>query len=109
MVAERLVLFNIKFKRQWKFKSCKYKRSLPFDFVIKTIDGIKIIEYQGEQHYMPIKAFGGEARLNIVKKRDIIKKEFCEKLGIPLLAIPYWEYNNVENLVKDFIFNVVQI
>jgi hypothetical protein len=52
--AEILLSLNIKFKRQWRFKSCKYKNPLPFDFVIKTKNGIKTIEYQGEQHYIPI-------------------------------------------------------
>lgn len=53
--------YNIKYIRQKKFKKCKYKRQLPFDFYLP--DSNICIEYDGEQHFIPIKHFGGKKRL----------------------------------------------
>lgn len=84
------------------------KYSLPFDNALLDSDNklICLFEYQGEQHYKPIKYFGGEEKFKETKLRDQIKKDFCQEHNIPLLIIPYWEYNNMENLVDDFINNI---
>lgn len=102
-IAKIFEKLNIRFKRQWRFKSCKNILSLPFDFVVKTNNGIKIIEYQGEQHYKPIKIFGGKEKFTKLQKHDSIKKEWCKKRNVHLLVIPYWEYKNLEFLLKEFI------
>lgn len=102
-VAKTLTNFSLKFKRQWKFKSCKNVNSLPFDFVVKTKNGIKIIEYQGEQHFFPIKFFGGNENFIKLKKRDLIKQNWCKKKKIPLLAINYLDFENIEQLVQAYI------
>ena len=102
-VAKTLTNFSLKFKRQWKFKSCKNKLSLPFDFVVKTKNGIKAIEYQGEQHFRSVNFFGGEKEFIKLQKRDKIKKEWCEQCGAPLLRIPYWDYDKIEQLVGEFV------
>ena len=82
---------------------------LPFDFVVKTNYGIKIIEYQGEQHYKPVNFTGSKKDneyllevLKSVKKRDGIKKKWCAEKCLPFLEIPYWEFDNIESLVKKF-------
>ena len=41
--------------------------------------------------------------LKINKKRDSIKKKRTTELNIPLLVIPYWEFDKIETLVKFFI------
>jgi len=43
------------------------------------------IECQGEQHFRPVKYFGGIKEYNKVKKLDKIKKEICDKNGIRLI------------------------
>lgn len=48
-------------------------------------------EYNGLQHYKPIKHFGGKKSLEMTKERDKRKKELCEKLGIELHIIKYDE------------------
>lgn len=60
------------------------------------------IEYQGIQHYEPVKQFGGEKGYITTKQRDINKKEKCEKNGVRLL---YWDYREKiqdNNLIKLF-------
>ena len=43
------------------------------------------IECQGEQHFRPVKYFGGIKEYNKVKKLDKIKREICDKNGIRLI------------------------
>ncbi|RUO17992.1 hypothetical protein CWE06_12275, partial [Aliidiomarina haloalkalitolerans] len=43
------------------------------------------IEYQGQQHYRPVKSWGGEKALKALKQRDARKKELCLALGIILV------------------------
>ena len=61
------------------------------------------IEYDGEQHFMPIKWFGGDEGLENIKIRDGIKNKFCQDNNIKLLRISYKE--DVELKLKD-IFNI---
>ena len=43
------------------------------------------IEYQGQQHYLPIDFFGGQDAFEQTKQRDLKKKELCKENGIRLL------------------------
>lgn len=43
------------------------------------------IEYQGEQHFVPIDAWGGEDALEKMRQRDEEKKRRCESNGVKLI------------------------
>lgn len=90
---------------QYAFPDCKYKNPLKFDMAILDSDDqlLGLVEYQGEQHYTPVKYFGGEEQLKENKLRDSIKREYCVQNNIPLLEIPYWEYDNVDLILEEFI------
>lgn len=75
------------YKREYRFKDCKNKKCLPFDFYIPEIN--TVIEYQGAQHYKPVDIFGGEHEMSIRKNNDNIKKEYCKNNNINLLELPY--------------------
>ena len=70
---------------------------LSYDFGVSMPKvGRVLIEYQGEQHYMPIDFSGnGEDWANenfsIIQLRDNIKREYCKEHGINLIIIPYWD------------------
>jgi hypothetical protein len=49
------------------------------------------IEYQGQQHFMPIGAWGGEAELRVTQERDRRKAELCKQLGLLLVHVDYQE------------------
>jgi len=49
------------------------------------------LEYQGEQHYVPVPHFGGEAALRDLRARDTRKALLCRQAGIVLVAIRYDE------------------
>lgn len=80
-------------------------RCLIFDFKIKINNKVAFIECDGEQHYRPLKHWGGEKRFNNQQKRDQIKNKYCKENNIPLLRIPYWEFNDdlYKNKIDEFI------
>jgi len=84
---------GIKYKRQYSFEDCYFniKGKLRFDFIIYVNNKIKVVEFQGIQHYKPIDYFGGKKGFSYQKKRDAIKRNYCKKNKIPLLEIPYYD------------------
>ena len=49
------------------------------------------IEYQGQQHFHPIDAWGGQEALEKLKKRDARKAKICNQQGIRLITVDYTE------------------
>lgn len=109
LITNILDFNNIEYKSQYWFPDCRSILPLPFDFAL--FDNGKILgvcEYQGIQHYEPIDFAnkGYEWALESFNKnqeRDNIKRIYCKNNEIPLLEIPYWEYDNCEILLLDFI------
>lgn len=93
-----LIKENIKYISQYKFKDCRFKRVLPFDFYLPDYNCC--IEYDGEQHYIIKKYFGGYERFIDTKIRDTIKNIYCENNNIKLIRIPYWEFKNIDKILK---------
>ncbi len=58
------------------------------------------IECQGIQHFKPIKYFGGEKKLEYVKKLDKTKKKLCEQNKINLIYFDY-DANDTNKLLKN--------
>ena len=87
---------GIRHERQKTFPWLKYKRHLFLDFYIpyKKIG----IEVQGEQHFTPVKRFGGIDYFKLQNERDKKKKELCEKHGIKLFYITKRNYGIKEIL-----------
>lgn len=80
---------NISYIRQHRFIDCVYKRKLPFDFYLPEHN--ICIEFNGKQHYEPIKYWGGEDGLKSQQKRDKIKINYCKNKNIKVLTIKYNE------------------
>ena len=66
-------------------------RPLRFDFAVFDDDNelMFLIEYQGIQHYQPKSKFGGSNGLRKQQYNDLLKREYCRKHNIILIAIPY--------------------
>lgn len=77
----------IPYEKEYIFPDCRDKYPLRFDFYFPGF-GLAI-EYQGEQHYMPAIAFGGEIQFSKQQRHDEIKRDFCRKNNIELLELPY--------------------
>ena len=88
---------NIYFEEQKILNNCKNKDYLPFDFYIPSLN--LLIEYDGKQHYK-YGCFGGDLLdLMNIKYRDNIKTNYCQQNNIKLIRIPYWDYDNVEEIL----------
>ena len=107
-VGEILVKQNLNFKEQSTFEGMKYKSKLRCDFLV-IINGIEcIIEANGIQHYEYTPHFHNYDIKNYYNQieRDNIKATYAVEHNIPLLVIPYWEENNMEELILKFIDKV---
>ena len=101
VVADVLDSLSIEYTREHTFEYLGRKR---YDFFIPSLN--IAIEYDGEQHYEPVDAWGGEEYLESVRQSDALKNDFCEYMGIDLLRIPYWEFDNIDEIVTNFIDTV---
>lgn len=104
---------NILFEPQKTFNDCKDKDLLPFDFYLPQYN--TCIEYQGIQHYEAVPFRQKRTKENYIKakeklkdqqKRDQIKRFFCQGNKIYLLEIKYTEFENIENILKEFLEKV---
>lgn len=91
---------GINFKQEHKFLDCKNIKSLPFDFYLPDYN--ICIEYDGEQHFKPVKMFGGNKKFKITQTNDRIKTNYCFYKDIVLIRISYKE-NIFKKLSKIFI------
>ena len=104
-VRQWLEKHNIKYQYQKTFNDCKDVRVLPFDFYLPEYN--VCIEYDGEQHFRPVKFDGkddetAEKQFETTRKHDKMKDLYCIANDILLLRIPY--YKNIEEELKKFLF-----
>ena len=84
---------------QYRFNDCKCQRILPFDFYLPQYNCC--IEYDGKQHYL-YGGFGNDLlKLMNIKYRDNIKTNYCQQNNIKLIRIPYWDFDNIEEILKQ--------
>lgn len=98
----RLYLENhkIAFDQEKWFPDCRDINPLPFDFYLPNSN--KIIEFDGRQHYESSSLFY-HTPLQEQISHDEIKNKYCKDNNIDLLRIPYWEINNIDNILDEFI------
>lgn len=94
---------KIEYKEQYKFKNCRDKKPLPFDFYLPKLN--ICIEIDGEGHYEPFR-FSKDKNENIqhfvnTKKHDKIKQDFCMTNNIKLIRIPYWKFDNIDKCLEE--------
>lgn len=95
---------NIMYKKEYTFDDLKDKGNLRFDFAIlnKQKELLGLIEFHGTQHYInkPI-GYYTQAKIDTIKKHDIIKQQYCDKRKIPLLILNKNNYN--EDIILEWI------
>lgn len=101
IIREHLIDNKISFKDQYTFDDLTGVGGglLRFDFAVFDSSGKLelLIEYDGEFHYKDIHEDGS---LEVQQIHDKLKNEYCENNNIPLLRIPYWEFDNIENILN---------
>ncbi|EON7637132.1 TPA: hypothetical protein OGU99_000801 [Escherichia coli] len=100
-ISHILTINKIKYITEYKFDDCKNINPLPFDFYLPDYN--ICIEYDGEQHYVEKEHWGGVDELINIKKRDLIKTNFCNINNINLIRINYKQNHRtiLENLIGD--------
>lgn len=98
---------GVQYQKQYPIKYAS--TTIHSDFLVKYNNTTYIIEYNGKQHYTPIKHFGGELKFKKQLDRDNYLKQYCESNGFILLSIPYYLNNNQikELIINTFKENVV--
>lgn len=105
--------YNFYIKNYLKELEIKYQDEYPayidgvryrFDFYLPDFN--LFIEFDGSQHYIPARYSGSDIEKNIrefkeIQRRDKIKNKYCEDNGINLLRIPYYESDNIKEIISN--------
>lgn len=98
-ISNFLYFYSIENIQEYKFNDCKLKMCLPFDFYLPNYN--ICIEYDGEQHYKIARNFNLDVLdLMNIRYRDKYKTQYCESNNIKLIRIPYWNFDNIEEILK---------
>lgn len=105
MVATVLQQVKVMYLSEFTFYYCRDIKPLPFDFAVFTDTSQKkpeyLIEYDGIQHFEPVEYFGGQKQFERQQLHDKIKDDYCKEQGIKLIRIPYWEIDNIEQILTE--------
>lgn len=81
--------FGYEYEIEKTFEGLKYKKLLKYDFYVESLN--LLVEYDGEQHFIPIELWGGDKKLKILQLRDSLKNKYAKDNGIDLLRIRFDE------------------
>ncbi|MTK12107.1 MAG: DUF2726 domain-containing protein [Clostridiaceae bacterium] len=96
-IREYLVMSGITFIEQYRVSGCKDELPLPFDFAVFKSNKLNaLIEYQGEQHYKPMRFRNADKKFEKTMLHDKIKEDYCKENNIKLIKIPYTENDKIE-------------
>ena len=90
---------GIKYIRQKSFEDCKYINRLNFDFYLPDIN--TCLEFDGLQHFEPVKEFGGEKEFYLILKRDECKNKWCTENKVNLIRIRYDEFDKISEILDE--------
>ncbi len=76
-------------------------QGLELDIFIPSLN--LAFEYQGQQHFHPIRLWGGSSGLQDLQKRDGLKAKLCASYGIGLIVIDY-----TEPLTENYIYRILK-
>lgn len=99
---------NIHFKKEFTFKDVPNRR---FDFAIldEKNEPVRLIEYDGIQHYYVSKTWGWTKNMSLEQqqKRDLEKNLIAKKHNVELCRIPYWKLEKIT--IKELLDNTFLI
>ena len=116
IIQEDYNVLDIIFKNKYKYYIPQKKFDgliglgnglLSYDFYLPNYNFL--IEYDGEYHYKAILKYKNEPikyaeeRLKQQQEHDRLKNEYAKNNNIKLLRIPYWEIDNIEKILDNFL------
>jgi hypothetical protein len=109
IINEYLSKNNILFEKGKRFNNCRSKYPLSFDFYLP--EHKILIEYDGIQHFKPIRfndcsiEYANEQYCELIK-RDAIKNKYCDDNKIQLIRIPY-TIKNIEEYLNNKLQSII--
>lgn len=92
-VAKILTNNNISYIQEYKAFQFANKKWALFDFYVNNQ---YLIEYDGETHFKAnLHGWHNQEQLEAQQERDMIKNQWCQKNNIPLIRIPYTQYDKL--------------
>ena len=109
-INEYLKQLNITFKREAIFEDLKgiNEGYLRYDFMIEKDDKKIFIEFDGQQHYQPVKFCGISAEkalenYKITRTHDRIKNDYCKDNSFEILRIKYDQIDISNEMIDAFL------
>ena len=105
-VAQYLESHQLHYVFQKRFEDCRDQLALPFDFYLESCN--TLIEYDGEQHFHPVK-FCSTGRLtpeeeySVIQRHDRIKTDYCRANNYHLIRIAYTDFDRIPNILDELI------
>lgn len=99
IVEDLLIANGVTYERE---KSVTIKgKNHRFDFYIPSYS--LFIEYDGQQHFMPVKSWGGEDALNRRIERDVLKNSYVKSINKNIVRVPYTcdTYDKVAKAINE--------
>lgn len=104
LVASALFELGVSFEREWRNHDCRPRgRPLPFDFFIVDLNAL--IEFDGEQHFRPVR-FGGMSKEDAEKTLKKPPSEIISRaLGLQKMDLSYLGFVLIDpmEMLSDFI------
>ena len=100
-IIDVLTKNNIDFELEKTFQDCRFQdsnRMAKFDFYLSQYN--TIIEFDGQQHFIPIPYWGGAEGLCKIIEHDTYKNQYCKDNNIFLIRIPY---NHIDIKLEDLL------
>lgn len=110
IIREILIANNVNYDTQYHFDNCissETGRLLKFDFAIFDRNNklFCLIEFDGHQHYFGTRYSHNKEKnkekFRKLKLYDSIKDTYCKTNNIKLLRIPYWDLDNLEDILEN--------
>lgn len=113
-IGERIILDYLnehKYRYEhdcYEIQTKYWDNPLRFDFYLPDYNFA--IEFDGEYHFKPID-FNNEGlyvanqKFKETQERDVAKNKHCIENNIPLMRIPYWDRDNIEEILDNYFNN----
>jgi len=94
---------NIVYIQHKTFDGLKDKKNLSYDFYVEEKN--LLIEFNGLQHYDKNSFSKSRKEFLLQKHHDWLKRRYAIKNNYNLLVIPYWDFKQIEKILKNALLN----
>lgn len=97
---------NFFYESQKKFKDCKFRLPLSFDFYIEYDNKRILVEVDGIQHMQMITFYNNNDKFDARVMKDLIKTWYAVKNNFYIIRISYNELGHIETIMNNYMNNI---